>query len=80
MILNHAGEVVMSVLGERQGAVTNAQEDAVSIILDTSSIPALRRDELLEAMTAPLTAFYADPENQKKFEAWLAKRRAAGKE
>lgn len=53
---------------------------AIEVHIDVLSIPALRRDGLLEAMTAPLTAFYADPENQKKFEAWLAKRRAAGKE
>lgn len=53
---------------------------ATEVHIDVLSIPALRRDELLEAMTAPLVAFYANPENQKKFEAWLAKRRAAGKE
>ncbi len=56
------------------------ETQTAEVHIDILSIPVLRRDELLEAMTAPLTAFYADPENQRKFEAWLAKRRAAGKE
>lgn len=56
------------------------ETQTTEVHIDILSIPVLRRDELLEAMTAPLTAFYADPENQRKFEAWLAKRRAAGKE
>lgn len=53
---------------------------SAEVHIDTLSIPAIRRDEILEAMTAPLTAFYSDPENQEKYKAWLAKRQAAGKE
>jgi len=73
MSLNLKRKVVLQVLNERQPT-------ARSISIDVSKIPAVLLEEILEAMTAPLTAFYAVPENQEKYKAWLAKRRAAEKE
>ena len=43
-------------------------------------VPVTRWEDMLRAMTEPLTRSYADPENQREYEEWLAKRRASRKE
>lgn len=49
-------------------------EHPADITVDVAQIPDIRRDEILEAMTAPLTEFYARPDTQEKFEKWLKAR------
>lgn len=46
--------------------------------INTKAMPSIEVKLLCSALTEAMDKFYADPENQRRFEAWKAKRAKGG--